>query len=542
MEVPAGDERTQSLLLSKYKSKGCFYCSERLNQTRRDHTHLNCPNRPCYLCKKRGHLAEQCEYRPKPSTQQTNTLRTLSERNGKRSKKYHFLREREIEVISEHIHPSILHIRSRQLDSKASFVGRKLHGKRITSVEWLPGDETKIISGDKAGVLRLWNIGDSLRNGWLDVDTALKGKAVTTHAHYCNINQIVLDQNKPDLVYTSSSDGLVCAVAMSRMDEEDFTVLQNLNPNGWQGKISTFKMFYGLRYHQERQCLFAGVSDGAITRFDPREGKDLDVDAKFHKGKVTCIDINPRSQNLLVTSSNDRTVRFWDARKFVPGQELGSYTHGRVVSSAYFSPNTGSKLLTTSFDNKLQVWNDIHAFQGDVNDFADAAPIEIVHSHDFHRHLNGFRATWDPKDWRDDLFVCGRFMGDAYYNEGVSEEEATVLHPIDIFSATTGEIIHSLIDSAMPLISPIAKCAPHADVVLTAASRDLVLWSPPPLGVRSDSKMRKTSGRGERGDDDNGDDGGDDDDDDDNNKRKKRKIVTRKTTRASRAAKRRAVS
>jgi hypothetical protein len=33
--------------------------------------------------------------------------------------------------------------------------------------------------------------------------------------------------------------------------------------------------------------------------------------------------------------------------------------HGKTVTSAYWSPHTGTKLLTTCKDDKLRIWNDL---------------------------------------------------------------------------------------------------------------------------------------------------------------------------------------
>lgn len=77
-------------------------------------------------------------------------------------------------------------------------------------------------------------------------------------------------------------------------------------------------------------------------------------------------------------------------RRLEAGSSLYDLAHRRVVNSAYFSPLSGSKILTTSQDNRLRVWDSIF---GNL----DSPSREIVHSHDFNRHLTPFRAEWDPK-------------------------------------------------------------------------------------------------------------------------------------------------
>jgi DNA damage-binding protein 2 len=69
---------------------------------------------------------------------------------------------------------------------------------------------------------------------------------------------------------------------------------------------------------------------------------------------------------------------------------LAELQHSRVVTSAYFSPVTGTKILTTCQDNRIRVWDNICA---DLT----VCSREIVHSHDFNRYLTSFKAEWDPK-------------------------------------------------------------------------------------------------------------------------------------------------
>lgn len=82
-------------------------------------------------------------------------------------------------------------------------------------------------------------------------------------------------------------------------------------------------------------------------------------------------------------------ARIWDMRRLEARSSLYELSHKRVVNSAYFSPS-GSKILTTSQDNRLRIWDSIF---GNL----DSPSREIVHSHDFSRHLTPFRAEWDPK-------------------------------------------------------------------------------------------------------------------------------------------------
>jgi DNA damage-binding protein 2 len=52
-------------------------------------------------------------------------------------------------------------------------------------------------------------------------------------------------------------------------------------------------------------------------------------------------------------------VCMWWAGKHVEEQvgQLGVLPHTKVVNSAYFSPHTGQKLLTTCIDNRIRIWD-----------------------------------------------------------------------------------------------------------------------------------------------------------------------------------------
>lgn len=401
-----------------------------------------------------------------------------------------------------------------------TFLGYSLHSKRITAADWHPNGET-ILSADKNGAVRLWSVRNAVAQGRFQPEKLTNDEMILS-PHRCNVNTFAFTDANAHVAYLSSSDGTISEIDINttnKMDREDGggDLIFNFNPNGFVSP-STFVMVYGLSYDNSRQCLYAGTTKGSIVRLDPRANQksfSRQVSARFHSDKITTIDVNPMRSDLIATASNDATVRVWDARKMLPDHQIGSYTHDRIVSSAYFSPKSGAKLLTTSIDNRIRVWPDVHVFQGDVNTFTDAQPITFVHSHDFHRYLSPFRATWDPKDWREDLFMCGRFLGEAYIEPGDDDQKPCLLHPIDLFSVRAEAVVHSMVDSSLILTCTINKFCPVADVVLTAASRNLYIWSVP-SGSDGKGALRRAAG-----DDDIDRRGparrGDDDDDDDDN-------------------------
>lgn len=520
--IQAADESRRRIIMQRvYRITKCYYCKSDT------HIYQNCPSRPCYLCKQPGHVSVMC---PFPLTTQAviaQQRKSAHELNGQIQHPYAFTRSRELGTAPAELPlvPTYETLRK----ARIAYTGHKVHQKRITAAEWLP-DCSAILSGDKEGALRIWPISSALTPGRsLDVDQ-LSTEATVLMPHRCNINSFAFDSANPGTVYSASSDGMLCVSDLnnlaSRVDD-GADVVYDFNPHGWTGR-SNWRMAYGLAFDPYRRALYVGATDGTIVRIDPRVSTSTSpcIRARFHRDKVTSLSINPVKTDILASASNDASVCLWDARKMIPGEQLGTFAHSKIVSSVTFSPNSGAKILTTSIDNRLRVWNDIHSFQGDVNAFADSQPVTIVHSHDFYRYLTPFRACWDPKDWADDLFMCGRFLGEAFYDPTNPADKGTILHPIDLFSARSGSAVLSLVDPSIPLRCTINKFCPVADVVLTAASRDVFLWVP------QSHDRRKGRGRGgkrsNRGHDSNGDEDDDEDDSDGDDgrgaKRRKRRI------------------
>ncbi|XP_020261688.1 DNA damage-binding protein 2 isoform X2 [Asparagus officinalis] len=236
------------------------------------------------------------------------------------------------------------------------------------------------------------------------------------------------------------------------------------NPNGWNGP-ATWRMLYGMDINSDKGLLLVADNFGYVYLLDGRSKMRTGEPILMHKkgSKVVGLHCNPLQPDVLLSCGNDHFARIWDIRRLVGGSSLASLAHGRVVNSAYFSPQTGNKILTTSQDNRIRVWDSIF---GNL----DSPSREIVHSQDFNRHLTPFRAEWDPKDPSESLAVIGRYISENY--NGVA------LHPIDFIDTSTGKLVAEVIDPDITTISPVNKLHPRDDVLATGSSRSLFIWRP----------------------------------------------------------------
>ncbi|GAB2274461.1 DNA damage-binding protein 2 [Dionaea muscipula] len=400
-------------------------------------TYIDCPMKPCFLCKLHGHTTMTCPHR----VAMEHGVVPAPPRNSGHSVDYVF--KRQIKSNVPLIKPAFI------IPDQVDCGVIRYHSRRITCLEFHPTNNDILLSGDKSGQLGVWDF------------NKVSEKTVYGNVHGCILNNMRFSSVNSGAVYASSSDGTVSYTDIETGISEP---LVNLNPNGWRGPRN-WRMLYGLDVNAEKGIVFAADSFGFLYTLDIRTNNQTGGPLRIHKkgSKVTGINCNPVHPELLLSCGNDHFARVWDIRRLETGTSLCELRHHRVVNSAYFSPQTGSKILTTAQDNRLRVWDSIF---GNL----DSPSRVIVHSHDFNRHLTAFRAEWDPKDPFESLVVVGRYISENY--NGVA------LHPIDFIDVSTGRLVAEVMDPNITTISPVNKLHPRVDVLASGSSRSLYIWRP----------------------------------------------------------------
>ncbi|CAI5502681.1 unnamed protein product [Closterium sp. Naga37s-1] len=329
-----------------------------------------------------------------------------------------------------------------------------LHMRRITVLEFHAVRDDVLLSGDKRGHIGLWNYE--------------RERDTTVHqsVHQYQISALRHRPTCDEVVLSSSLDGKVCRVDI---ETGQATVLANLNPLGWQGDERTWGSFYAMDApaRDGGAVVVAGDNFGCIHVLDERVEERVAAGvAGCHaaRTKVVSLHLNPADPHLLLSAGSDHWMHLWDVRQLSPQHRIASMQHPRVVNSAYFSPITGTRILSTCQDNRLRVWDSV---------FCDLQhpSSTIVHSHDFNRYLSPFKAHWDPKDDAERVVVCGRYISDDY--NGVA------LHPIDFLDASSGALLGSAVDPHLTTISPVNLPHPRCDLLATGSSRSIYLWTVP---------------------------------------------------------------
>ncbi|KAL4297327.1 hypothetical protein GQ457_11G019410 [Hibiscus cannabinus] len=435
-------------------------------------TYIDCPMKPCFLCKMPGHTTMTCPHRvatehgviPAPHINTQNPVEFIFERQ---------LRPRITSIKPAYVIPD-----------QVNCAVIRYHSRRVTCLEFHPTNNHILLSGDKKGQLGVWDF------------AKVHEKTVYGNIHSCILNNMRFSPANDGTIYGASSDG---TISCTDLETGISSSLMNLNPNGWQGPGS-WRMLYGMDINSEKGVVLVADNFGFLYLVDSRSNSQTGKAIMIHKkgSKVVGLHCNPLRPDLLLSCGNDHFARLWDMRRLEAGSALASLKHRRVVNSAYFSPFSGTKILTTSQDNRLRIWDSI------FRDL-DSPSREIVHSHDFNRHLTPFRAEWDPKDPSESLAVIGRYISENY--------NGTALHPIDFIDINSGQLVAEVVDPNITTISPVNKLHPRDDVLATGSSRSLFIWRPKKLDVAERLDTRKIivvggdkKKRGKRSDDESDDD------------------------------------
>ncbi|XP_010262841.1 PREDICTED: protein DAMAGED DNA-BINDING 2 [Nelumbo nucifera] len=437
-------------------------------------TYIDCPMKPCFLCKMPGHTTITCPHR----VAMERGVIPAPRRNTGFPLDYIF--ERQLRTNVPMIKPPF--VIPDQLDCAVI----RYHSRRITCLEFHPTNNNILLSGDKKGQLGVWHY------------SKVYEKTVYGNIHSCILNNIRFNPTNDETVYGASSDG---TVSSTDLETGMSFSLMDLNPDGWQGP-SSWRMLYGMEINQEKGLVLVADNFGYLYLVDMRSNNKVGETILIHKkgSKVVGLHCNPVQPELLLSCGNDHFARIWDIRRLEAGASLYDLPHGRVVNSAYFSPRSGTKILTTAQDNRLRVWDSIF---GEMH----SPSREIVHSHDFNRHLTPFRAEWDPKDPSESLAVIGRYISENY--------NGAALHPIDFIDTSTGRLIAEVMEPNITTISPVNKLHPRDDVMASGSSRSIFIWKNKKSELLEGKDEKKIVHCGKAGKKSNKKFGGESDDDSD---------------------------
>ncbi|XP_070821052.1 WD repeat-containing protein 76-like isoform X2 [Chaetodon trifascialis] len=116
---------------------------------------------------------------------------------------------------------------------------------------------------------------------------------------------------------------------------------------------------------------------------------------------LRCVSVHPLQKQYFAVAES-KIVSIYDSRclKKSKSQAVSQLQgHSLSISSAYFCPRTGNRVLTSCMDNNIRIY--------DTSAMTTTSPLLTSIRHDMHtgRWLTKLSAVWDPK--REDCFVVG---------------------------------------------------------------------------------------------------------------------------------------
>uniref|UniRef100_UPI0037E7EE7D WD repeat-containing protein 76 n=1 Tax=Semicossyphus pulcher TaxID=241346 RepID=UPI0037E7EE7D len=251
---------------------------------------------------------------------------------------------------------------------------------RIFSAAFHPCSSSLLMAtGDKWGKVGLWNLGGD----WGDDGVLL------FEPHTRPVGCMAFSRAHPTHLLSLSYDG-----SLRCMDVEK-AVFEDVYDNG--DGLKTFDFM-----SHDCSTLVVGSWYGEVAIVDRRTpGNSHESLHSLDPKTLRCVSVHPVQKQYFAVAES-KVVSIYDSRclkktkSATVSQLLG---HSLSISSAYFSPCTGNRVLTTCMDNNIRIY--------DTSAMTSKSPLLTSIRHDMHtgRWLSKLSAVWDPK--QEDCFVVG---------------------------------------------------------------------------------------------------------------------------------------
>ncbi|XP_065573424.1 WD repeat-containing protein 76-like isoform X2 [Artemia franciscana] len=290
-----------------------------------------------------------------------------------------------------------------------------------------------VIAGDRKGYVGLWSVdeSDDLHNG-----------CRVFYPHRDPINCVSFDKFNHSKFYTTSYDGL-----FKRADLETglFEVMYSLSGSKSQRSWTSFHA------QKDEHIFYVGRGDGRVAVVDTRQNPDGNtIVGKCYDISVKTVDIHPKMDHIITTSSRTGVVGIFDIRKFSGNKaaSLSTFSHKRVCHSAFFSPLSGDYVLSSSADDTIQI-HDVSKLE------KPASVLSLKHNNFTGRWITPFRPIWHPQ--REDVFVSGSMRG------------FTGNRVIEAFSVD-GSVLHTFQGDNLTTILPVTAFHPTLEFLVGGSS------------------------------------------------------------------------
>ncbi|XP_068962020.1 WD repeat-containing protein 76 isoform X1 [Petaurus breviceps papuanus] len=280
----------------------------------------------------------------------------------------------------------------------------KVTQSRICSMAIHPSEtRTLVAAGDKLGQVGLWDLTQQPRENGI----------FTFILHSQIVSCLNFSPANPAHLLSLSYDGTLRCGDFTRAVFEEV----------YRNEERDFSYFDFLG--DDASTLIVGHWDASVAIVDRRTpGTSYEQFFNSHMSSIRTLQVHPMNRCYFI-AAGARDVHIYDLRylKSKGMKPLISLTeHMKSLASAYFSPVTGNRVVTTCADDNLRVF--------DTSCMSSEIPLltRVRHNNNTGRWLTRFRAVWDPK--QEDCFIVGSMARPR---------------SIDVFHES-GELVHSFMD------------------------------------------------------------------------------------------------
>ncbi|XP_006030869.2 WD repeat-containing protein 76 [Alligator sinensis] len=255
----------------------------------------------------------------------------------------------------------------------------KVVKNRICSMAIHPSESrTLVAAGDRSGQIGLWDLSYKPEDG-----------VYVFIPHSYPVSCMYFSPFNPAHLLSLSYETLRCGDVTNAVFDEVY--------RSEDAQMSSFDFL-----PDSVSTLVVGRWDGDVAVVDRRTpGTSAELSASLNSKATRTVHVHPVNKQYFVAAGSTN-VCIYDIRylKHAGNKPICLLNgHTKSVASAYFSPVTGNRVVTTCADDKLRVY-DTSCLSSTV------LPVATVrHNNNTGRWLTRFRAIWDPK--QEDCFVVG---------------------------------------------------------------------------------------------------------------------------------------
>lgn len=222
----------------------------------------------------------------------------------------------------------------------------------VTSAIFSPFHNNIVVGGTYSGGLVIWDIRAK--------STPVKKTSLPSENHtYPIFGLEMIGTSNGNTIVSMSNDGTCCTWSNLSLDKP----LKNLNFSKQQNVVSCTAMCFA---EEETNHFFFGSEESQIFAAQlhlssSKEESNINKQYSGHESAINSLHLHPRSSHpslgdLLLSSSNDWTVRVWDTKqREIP---LHSFeTSDEIVFDAQWSPIHPSLFVSGDGEGYIDIWD-----------------------------------------------------------------------------------------------------------------------------------------------------------------------------------------